>query len=47
MRVSFDYLLTRALGIEFGVLGHINPLRSYVRPDIKMTVGFLRKKIRK
>jgi len=44
-RVSFDWLLTRALGLEIGVLGQVNPIRSYVRPDIKMTVGFLRRKM--
>ena len=45
LRASFDWLITPYWGLEFGLQGWLNPIRSYFTIDIKMTYGFLRKKV--
>jgi hypothetical protein len=46
LRTSFDWLITPYWGFEFGVQGWLNTIRPHLTADIKMTLGFLRRKIR-
>ncbi len=45
LRVSVDLLVTRHLGLEFGIKSNLNPLHSTFGVDVKFTTGYLRKKI--
>ncbi len=46
LRASIDWLLTRSLGLELGAKANINSLHSNWGMDVKLTTGFLRRRIK-